>query len=261
MSKLYTILSLLIAAVLLQGCETEPILFKGPYHVRFTNATETQRESFSKTIKLEVHLAAPAREQDITVQYSIGGSARENVDYRIMGTRGSLTIPKGQYFGYLELQLINNANNILRSQDVVFTITAVSDNELAVGQGLAGIGKSFTYTILDDCVLGGFYYGTRGTFTIPVRDITITSSDCENYRLSNWNIDIFDFSDPLSLQFTDNFDNTITIPEQEQPDFPPTLATIRGTGIVNPISRQITFTVVLVDFTGQPTITFNLFPD
>ncbi|MBX2896264.1 MAG: hypothetical protein KF763_12520 [Cyclobacteriaceae bacterium] len=261
MNKLYTIMGLCIVVSLLQGCETEPILFTGPYHVRFTTATETQRESYSKAIKLEVHLAAPAREQDVIVQYSIGGSARENIDFRIVGSRGSITIPKGQYFGYLELQLINNSNNILRSQDIEFTLTAVSDAQLALGQGKGGIGKSFAYTILDDCVLGGNYTGTRSAFSIPVRDISITSSDCENYRLSNWNIDLFDFTDPLALQFTDNFDNTLTIPEQEQPDFPPALATIRGSGIVNPVTRQITFTITLVDFTGQPSITFNLFPD
>ncbi|MCW5912305.1 MAG: hypothetical protein KIT62_14640 [Cyclobacteriaceae bacterium] len=252
---------LFIITICLPGCETEPILFKGPYHVRFTNAAETQKESYSKTIQLEVHLAAPGREQDITVQYAIAGSARENIDYRILGTRGSLVIPKGQYFGYIELQLINNANNILRSQDVELTLTSVSDGELTVGQGKGAIGKSFTYTILDDCVLGGFYYGTRSAFTIPVRDIAITSQDCENYRLSNWNIDVFQFSDPLSLTFVDNFDNTLTIPDQEQPELPTELATIRGTGIVNPVTRQITFTITLADFTGQPTVTFNLFPD
>jgi hypothetical protein len=261
MKKCYTIASLVLIILLTQGCETEPILFKGPYHVRFTNATETQRESFSKTIELEVHLAAPARDQDVTIQYSIGGSARENIDYRIVGTRGSLIIPEGQYFGYIELQLINNSNNILRSQNVEFTLTSVSDSELSVGQGTGGIGKSFDYTILDDCLLGGFYTGTRSAFSIPVKDITITSSDCENYRLSNWNIDIFDSSDPLALTFIDNFNNTLTIPDQEQPEINPNFATIRGTGIVNPVSRQITFTVMLVDIGGQPSFTFNLFPD
>lgn len=261
MKKSYTLTNLLLALLFIQGCETEPILFTGPYHVRFTNATETQRESYSKTIQLEVHLAAPAREQEITVQYSIGGSARENIDYRIVGTRGSLTIPRGQYFGYIELQLINNSNNILRSQDVEFTLTSVNDDELAVGQGIGGIGKSFAYTILDDCVLGGYFYGTRGAFTIPIRDITITSTDCENYRLSNWNINIFQFSDPLPLTFIDNFNNTLTIPDQEQPELPADLATIRGTGIVNPVSRQITLTITLIDFDDQPSFTFNLFPD
>ncbi|MBN8575446.1 MAG: hypothetical protein J0L66_00815 [Cytophagales bacterium] len=252
---------LLILASVLVSCETESILFKGPYHVRFTNATETQKESYSKTIQIEVHLAAPSREQDVVVQYAISGSARENVDYRIVGTRGSITIPKGKYFGNLEIQLINNSNNILRSQEIIFTLTSVNDSDLAMGQGKGAIGKTFTYTILDDCVLGGFYYGTRNAFTIPVRNITVTSSDCETYRLSNWNIDVFQFSDPLGLTFVDNFDNTLTIPEQEQPELSSSVATIRGSGIINPVSRQITLTITLVDFSGQPSVTINLFPD
>jgi hypothetical protein len=249
------LLNLLIALV---GCETEPILFNGPYHVRFTDAAETQRESFSKTIQIEVHLAAPTREQDLTVRYSITGSARENTDYKILGTKGSLIIPEGEYFGYIELQLINNSNNILRSQDVKFTITSVSDSELAVGQGEGSIGKSFTYTIVDDCVLGGFYYGTRSAFTIPVRDITITSQDCENYILSNWNIDILSEPIPASLQFIDNFDNTLTIPRQDLGGI-----VILGSGTVNVMTRFINFNLTLIDEETSREFEFslNLFPD
>jgi hypothetical protein len=256
MRKCYNITSLLIVLLLIQGCETEPILFEGPYHVRFTNATETQRESFSKTIKVEVHLAAPARDQDVIVQYTIRGSARENIDYKIIGTRGSIIIPRGKYFGYIEMQLINNSNNILRSQDVEFRIDSVSDTNLAIGQGAGGIGKSITYTILDDCVLGGYYTGSRGAFTIPIRDITITSIDCESYILSNWNINIYREPLDIPLQFIDNFDNTLTIPQQERGG-----DEIFGTGIVSPVTGQITLTITIVLEEGNLDFTINLFRD
>ena len=255
----FTMLTGMLALAL--SCETERIIFKGPYHVRFTEATGAEKESYSKPVKIEVHVAGPAAAGDLTVSYSISGNAREGIDYTILGTRGSVTIPHGQYFGYIEVQLINNSNNILRSQDIIFTLTSVNDTSLEVGQGTGGIGRSFTFTIFDDCVLGGNYYGILTAFTVPVRDISITSQNCETYRLSNWNIDVFSFSDPLPLTFIDNFDNTLTIPDQEQEEFPTELATIRGTGVVNPVTRQIIMTVILVDFEDQPSITFTLIPD
>ena len=108
------------------SCERERILFTGPYHVRFTEATQTEKESKSKPIKIEVHLAGPAQKEDLTISYTLSGSAREGIDYEIVGTRGKVIIKDDEYFGYIEVQLLNNANNILRSQDVVFTLATVN---------------------------------------------------------------------------------------------------------------------------------------
>jgi hypothetical protein len=257
MKKLF----LYIILIGVTSCETEKILFEGPYFVRFTDAALTEKESFSQVIKIEVHNAGPKLTDNTTIAYSISGSAREGVDFEIVGTRGQVTIEEGDYFGYIEVQLINNANNILRSQDVVFTLTNVNSSSLEVGQGEGAIGKKFTLTILDDCILGGMYTGQRAAFAIPVKDIAITSSDCETYRLSNWNINIFSFSDPLALNFIDNGDNTITIKSQEQDGFPEDLATIQGFGSVNPETKEIFLTVTLVDFDGSPEVSFTLKPE
>jgi hypothetical protein len=261
MDALRTIFLTLGVLTISISCETERLIFKGPFHVRFTESAGVEKESYSKPIPIEVHIAGPAPDRDITLSYTISGNAREGIDYVILGTRGSVKIQKGKYFGYIELQLINNANNIIRSQDVVFTLQSVDDNLLEVGQGSGGIGKSFTFTIIDDCILGGYYLGSRGAFSVPVRNITITSQNCETYRLSNWNINIFQFDDPLDLVFIDNFDNTITIPAQEEESFPEEFATIIGSGIVNPLTREIIINLTLVDFEGSPTVTFTLIPD
>ena len=47
-------------------------------------------------------------------------------DYEILGTRGSVTIASDEYFGYIDIKLINNANNILRSQDLILTLISSS---------------------------------------------------------------------------------------------------------------------------------------
>lgn len=257
------ILSFMIFASLLvfSACETDPTIFRGPYYVRFSSESETLRESYSKPVNVEVHVAGPAPEDDLTVHYTISGDAREGVDYTILGERGKVVIPKGKYFGNIQVQFINNANNIIRSQDIIFRLSSTNDSDIDVGQGKSRLGDDFTLTILDDCILGGNYKGIRNAFSIPVQGIQVTSTDCESYLLSNWNVDFFNTPFEMDLVFIDNADNTLTIPEQEEDLFPAELATIKGTGTVDPTTRVMEFTVILVDFDGQPELTFKLTPD
>lgn len=239
---------ILIACVI--GCETEKIIFSGPYHVRFTNIERTEKESNAQIIKIEVHNAGPELNEDVSVNYSISGDAREGIDYEILGSKGRVVIQEGKYFGYIEVKLINNANNILRSQDLIFTLTSVNAKGLSVGQGEGGIGKKFKLTILDDCILSGTYDGTRQAFSVPTKDIQIVSSDCENYVLSNWDVDIFGAADPVPLSFADNGDNSLTIDSQDVEVFYGFLSlniNVEGVGSVNPITREIFLNLTFYD--------------
>ena len=58
----------------------------------------------------------------------------------------------------------------------------------------------------------------------------------------------------MDLKFIDNGDNTLTIPEQEEEQIDEELATIRGTGVVDPVTREIILTIMLVDFDDQPEV-------
>jgi hypothetical protein len=256
MLRLIAILSL----ALLLACETEHILFTSNYHVRFTEPSLTLKESYSPIITIEVHNAGPALDDDVTISYAISGSAREGIDYEFVGTRGKVVIDGGEYFGSIKIKLINNANNIIRSQDLVLTLTSVNTTDLRVGQSEGGIGRKFTLTIVDDCILGGTYSGTRSAFSIPTPNLNIISSDCENYILSDWDVDIFDYPFPMSLSFIDNGDNTLTIPEQEQPELPEDAATIKGIGSVDPETREIFLILTLVDFEAPNEIKITLTP-
>jgi hypothetical protein len=244
----------LIFLMLITGCETEPIIYRGPYHVRFTESSAYDKESFTQPIDIQVHLAGPALDEDLTIGYLIGGTAREGVDYVILDERKKVKIPAGEYFGNIRIQLINNANNILRSQDIVLTLISANEGNLAIGQGPSAIGKEFTFTIFDDCILGGTYTGQRSGGDL-YSDISITSQDCETYILSNWNIDVFSSGTEMDLSFIDNGDNTLTIPEQEEENIDDELATIKGSGVVDPVTREIIMKVTLVDFDDQPEVT------
>jgi hypothetical protein len=172
-------------------------------------------------------------------------------------------IKSGEYFGNIEVQLINNANNILRSQDIVFQLITIDNDTdgLQVGQDKSQIGKTFTLTINDDCILGGDYYGIHDNSDVPIEDITITSSDCETYTLSNWDIYIFQFAQIRMLTFVDNGDNSVTIPPQHDTTLGTTNNTIDGSGVVDPTTRIITMTVRLVDYQDSPSFTFKLIPN
>ena len=250
---------LMLATV--SSCETERIIFNGPYHVRFTESAAFEKESFSKVIKIEVHNVGPAIEEDMDISYSIGGTARENVDYVILDERKRLVIPGGQYFGYIRIKLINNANNILRSQNVVFTLQTTNQEEIEIGQGPSAIGRTFTYTIYDDCILGGSYTGNAVGSSTTYPELSVTSQDCETYTLSNWNLGFFNTSQEMNLVFLDNGDNTITIPQQEEEFIEDEFATIVGEGVVDPTTREIRLSITLVDFEDKPTVSLVLKPE
>jgi len=248
-------LILVVTSALTISCETKEILFNGPYFIRFTEESQTMKESYTPTIKVEVHNAGPAPTSDVTIDYVIGGSAREGVDYVITSTRGKVKIKAGEYLGYITLSLINNSNNILNSQDVTLTLLGVENRiDLQVGQGATQMGRTFTLNIQDDCILGGNYYGQKTNQDVPVEDITISSLDCINYTLSNWDIGIFGLPTVRPLVFIDNGDNTLTIEPQEDQS----VGTIDGSGVVDPATNTITFTLRMVDEDGQPTYTFQL---
>lgn len=252
---------LLLYMVVFPACETERIIFTGPYHVRFTESAAFEKESYSKVISIEVHNVGPALEEDIDINYAVGGTARENVDYVILDERKKVVIPAGEYFGYIRIQLINNANNILRSQNVTFTLQSTNQADIQVGQGASAIGNTFTYTIYDDCILGGAYNGNRVGSSVIYPDLSVTSQDCETYSLSNWNLGVFQTSEEMNLTFVDNGDNTITIPTQEEESLDSELATIEGQGVVDPTTREILLNITLVDFENKPTVSIVLKPE
>lgn len=229
------------------ACEKSDVdrTFEGPYFVRFTDTTVTYKESYSKPIAIQVHNVGPILDQPITVNYVVSGTAREGKEYSIVGTKGTVVIPAKASTGNIMVQLINNANNILESTSLTFTLTGVQPSTLQVGFGQNNIvGKTLALTIQDDCLLGGSYTGTQkyGAQTATVPNIAITSADCKNYLVSNWNIGIpffsFDAIKP-TLTFIDNGDNSLTVPTQSNAELGAT-DTIKGSGAWNPRSKVIT---------------------
>ena len=177
------------------------------------------------------------------------------MDYVILGERKKVTIPAGEYFGNIRIQLINNANNILRSQDIVLTLISANEDNLEIGQGASAIGKVFTFTIFDDCILGGTYTGQNVDGSNTYENISITSQDCNTYLLSDWNLDFIGGGE-MDLTFIDNGDNTLTIPEQEEEEIVEEFATISGSGVVDPVTREILIKVTLIDVEDKPEFSF-----
>lgn len=261
----------LLALLGLAACEEQRIPFEGPDFVRFNDTTLVFKESIGQPIPVSVHVVGKPVDQEVTVNYTIGGNAREGRDYIIEGSKGVVTIPAGKYFGTIIVRLINNANNILESQDVLFTLTGISaSNEYMLGQNGGKLGKTLRLTIQDDCLLSGFYTGTRRGSTASVPDIEISSIDCKTYTVANWNIGLKNVLFNLNavkptIRFEDKGDNTLKIPEQVNPELPAPYDTLSGSGIFNPQTKAITLninikvpydatrdTIIAVPFTYTP---------
>jgi hypothetical protein len=238
-------LSLLLLAL---ACEKKETIFEGPYHVRFTRSDTSVRESYTQTLRLSVHYAGPQLSTPIRVRYLVGGSAREGIDYRFVSEKGTVVIPANQSFGYIQLQLINNANNILETQDIRFTLLEAEPANVRIGFGSGEIGKTMQFTIVDECFLSGTYSGTNTQAETPrqYRGISITSTDCKEYTLTNWNLGLFGLNAVRpDLTFIDNGDNSITIPPQTESELSAPRDTISGSGFYNPLDQSLTFNVEL----------------
>lgn len=235
---------LLAAAVAAASCDEQQIVYSGPDYVRFTDTALVVKESIGKIIPVKVHLVGKVSDSPITVNYFVSGTAVEGRDYSIEGQRGVVTIPAGSHFGEISLTIINNANNLLRSSELLFTLSSASKGEVGLQTGAGRnltLGNSLRLTIEDDCLFGGFYNATRAGYDREVKDIAITSTNCSEYQLANWNIGVLSFNaDKLTLRFNDNGDNSITIPSQFNGFLGDTLV---GNGAWDPRTRNIVLNV------------------
>lgn len=239
---------LFVGAGLIWSCEDKMTIYDGPDYVRFTDSVTTYKESWVVPIEIKVHVVGKPQPQPLNISYIIGGSAREGKDYTIVGTRGTVTIPANSYFGSIYIQLINNSNNVIRSQDIQLTLSSAvlgeSGQLLQVGgEKYQEIGKSYRLTINDDCLFGGVYNAQLQGYTNSATNIDFTSVNCQTYTVSNWNVGIFNMSSTKpKLSFVDNGDNTITVPTQYNNAFGDS---IRGSGSWDPKTRAISITLQL----------------
>ena len=257
--SLLILVAVVVLSTLLMSCEEQDFTYKGTAFVRFDDTALVYKEYYSKAIKVRVHNGGIPLEESIIVNYTIGGTAREGKDYKIQGTKGTVVIPARESFGEISILLLNNANNILESSNIEFTITNVTPSDkVKAGLGEGGLGTKMTFTIKDACIMEGIYTGLLPVKTqfYPRENIDITSTNCKNYIVSNINVGLVGFDqfynyEPLvglqaekpQLEFIDNGDNTLTIPKQVISEFPAGYDTLSGTGIWNPVNKRITLNI------------------
>jgi len=153
----YILLITLVTFIL--SCEkAEDIIFEGPYHARFTETESEILENFSDPFNLnrneaasiQLHIAAPSLNSTTVIEYEIGGTAVENIDYVLEdGDKRRVLIQVGKHIGEIKYYPINN-RELTGDKTIKFSITAVN-NDLEAGFGETGInGKFHTVTIRDD---------------------------------------------------------------------------------------------------------------
>ncbi len=156
--SIYKIFIIILFAVLHSCKEREDIIFEGPYHARFTEATSEILENYKDPIDLnlnepvviELHVAAPSPTSTTSIEYEVSGTAVENVDYVLEnGENKRVLIPVGEHLGEIRYFPINNGEST-GDKTIKFTIISVN-NGLEAGFGETGInGRFHTVTIKDD---------------------------------------------------------------------------------------------------------------
>jgi hypothetical protein len=127
------------------------------------------------------------------------------------------------------------------------------------------------FTIIDECILSGTYASSQTVedqqgrpATVNGPGIAITSTDCKEYQVSDHDIAIYPSSNPSGvrfintrIRFTDRGDNTLDIPDQQTDALPDSLATLRGSGQVNPQNGEIILNVTFADLPAFSPITIR----
>ncbi|MEQ9165073.1 MAG: hypothetical protein RLO12_02355, partial [Fulvivirga sp.] len=87
MMKLFkNIFSILLVMTILASCDEEDgrVTFEGPYYVEFNSRSAIISEA-GATYIIRVNQVGPTLGSDVTVNYSVEGTAQEGVDYTIVG--------------------------------------------------------------------------------------------------------------------------------------------------------------------------------
>ena len=146
----------------LASCDEEDgrVTFEGPYYVGFNSNTGIVGEA-GETYTIQVNQVGPTLGSDITVNYTVEGTAQEGIDYTVLGgTEGTIIIPAGEHFGTLQIQTIDDL-----SADGALTLTlTLSANSAGLENGRGAVEKTLSLTITDDdCPLAD---GFAGTYTV-----------------------------------------------------------------------------------------------
>jgi hypothetical protein len=143
--RIFALLGLLGAAATLTSCKKDAVTIS---QVSFVNTSATYSES-QGSINVAVSLSAP-QSQDVTVNYSWSSSDSTylGADFSFPTSGMSLTIPKGQTSGNIQIQIIDDTQ-IDGPDDVFLTITGTSTNAAISGGANA---QTFDLTITDNDV-------------------------------------------------------------------------------------------------------------
>jgi len=148
----------LFIVLLLGACDQSELTFQGPNQVRFTETDGLEVENFhaggaanlNEPISVSVHLMSGLQPNDVTITYSLLGTAEEGVDFTILSDENrQLVVPAGESFASIDFNLINNDQQD-GDRQIIFQIESV-DNNFSISSGPnAVIGRRYTFTITDD---------------------------------------------------------------------------------------------------------------
>ncbi len=219
MKRLNLYLAILLGfSMVLTGCFDDPgtdIVWEGSYveiqeattaaGSTITRAYAQQPDGVGTPVRLRVNLASAALSAPVTVNFEFGGSAIEGVHYNKVTSGNSVTIPAGEFFAYIDYEVLTYNFGTDESQSISVTLTGASDGvELSNYSALTiNTRKECTYDIAN--FIGDYDCNEPG---YGIYDVTFTQIDDNTVEIDNF----WDFGGVAQYEF--DASGGVTLPEQ-----------------------------------------------
>lgn len=243
----------ILALFVLAGCSDldEPSLGVSNKWVQFDQATYKTPENLG-SYRVPVLLASNSNPDGVTVNFTVES---DNTGFTYSPSNGTLTIPAGEFVGYIDVTLAYDpANEITENYQIKFNITGSE-----VGVGLAGQGKYNVQTILtvtpsacafDVADFIGDYTAAELGYDTPYT-VTAAANGTNSVKLTN----LFDSNGTVTLTF-DNSNPAAPLALFTNGEFFYTDPTYGTINIYNPSAVQSSYTSTFDTCTQEMTVYF-----
>ncbi|MCA6077905.1 hypothetical protein [Fulvivirga sedimenti] len=207
-------------SMVLTGCFDDPgtdIVWEGSY-VEIQEATTAAGSTISRAyaqqpngvgtpVRLRVNLSSAALNNPVTVNFEFSGSAIEGVHYNKVTSGNSVTIPAGEFYAYIDYEVLTFNFGTDEAQTITVTLTGASDGvELSNYATLTtNTRKECSFSIAN--FVGSYSCIEPGYGGSPY-DVTFTEIDATTVEIDNF----WDFGGVAQYEF--DASGGVTLPEQ-----------------------------------------------
>lgn len=244
MKKIYSIIAVLIASVIVSACGEKDFndkTYQGPLLVEFAKSVDGQSGTYLVEgggavfqERLTIQLIGAHQGEAINVEWEVDASstAVDGVHYRVTSS-SVVTIEAGSSFAHVDFEVLGDGfTDPDDIRDLVLNITNVSGAGADISVNGASVTQSMGITCPSNIPLGSWTNGNLGT-------VTLTSEGDGLYKFDSFNVSYYNPSNNPIEGFFQDICNTLTLYGSSRFG-----VQWRGTGTYDAATETITFAQV-----------------